>query len=86
MKKSKTLTSLVAAWALVGPAHFQRGEKQRHQQQSEFSMEKEIVPVQEPLTLRESAVHAMEKDSAVSSCVANEKIADSRVLASWFVA
>jgi hypothetical protein len=80
------LTPLIVAFIPMCSGQTQQMQKRQHQQQREFSMEKEIVPLRKPLPLPESAAQALKMDGAVSSCAKDENLPNERALASWFVA
>jgi hypothetical protein len=51
-----------------------------------FSFEKVIVPIRKPVALPDSALRALERDSAVVSCLAEQGLPQTPVPGSWFVA
>ena len=73
---------------VIAPAGLIQSQSQsvQNQQQTEFSMEREIVPIRRPITLPEAGVQVLKKDSAVSSCAADENLPNDQILQTWFVA
>ncbi len=86
MKGKEPLALLILlAVLLCSPQARLSAGTQRHEQ-NEFSMEWEVVPIERPLTLPDAAARAIEKDSAVSSCLERENPPSERFPVSWFVA
>jgi len=86
MKKKELLTPLLMVGVLVVFARAQQRERAQHQQQTEFSMEQEIVPIKKALTPPEAALRTLERQPAVSSCLESENSSNGQLPASWFVA
>ena len=62
------------------------GASRLRPEQTEFSMEQELVPVTRPTNLSDAALQALGRDSAVSSCLGVEKSSRDLPPASWFIA
>ena len=62
------------------------GTSRLRPEQTEFSMEQELVPVTRPTNLSDAALQALGRDSAVSSCLGVEKSSRDLPPASWFIA
>jgi hypothetical protein len=86
LKQRALLAQFVVLGLLAYPALTRQKGREQPRQQTGFSMEQEIVPIQKPLSLPERALQALKKDPAVSSCASDEKSPNDGALASWFVA
>lgn len=76
---------LLAGTALNFP-QVREGKSHVRPEQTEFSMETEIVPVARPTDLPQAALQALSSDSAVSSCLGGQGSPHEMPPASWFVA
>ena len=80
------LVSLLLCVVLVGFAQVRQANPKENHEQHDFSIEQEIVPIERPVGLPESALQALQEDSAVISCLADQNVKNDRVPSSWFVA
>jgi hypothetical protein len=84
--KDQALLILMLVLTVFGAASpAQQGEKTREREQLDFSMEQEIVPIQQPVTLSKGALKVLEKEADVSSCMENAKLSAGQLPNSWFV-
>jgi len=85
MRHKSRLGLLLAVTMYGATGHTQQGEKPLQREQSSFSMEQEIVPIEKPVTLPGGALQALEKDTDVSSCMENANVSSGQLPSSWFV-
>ena len=64
----------------------QHAKPKEQEEQSDFGIELEAVPIQRPVTLRRAALDALSKDASVASCLENEGLSPKELPANWFVA
>jgi hypothetical protein len=79
------LVAILLIWA----SFFQQDREKKSRmapEQTVFSVELEVVPVARPTNLSEAAIHALAKDSAVSSCLGEENSSRHLPPNSWFLA
>jgi len=60
--------------------------KHRQSEQSDFSVEQELVPVEKPSHLSQEALQVLAKEAGVASCLKNEGLSSDQLPSSWFVA
>jgi hypothetical protein len=68
----------------VGGQAQQTGKTRQHEQ-SGFSVEQEIVPVEKPTILPRGALQVLAKEAGVASCLENENVSSDQLPPSWFV-
>lgn len=86
MKEKERLVPLLLIGVFFTCSQARQDAKKQHHEQTEFSMEREILPIEKPVTLSEDALRALRKDPAVSSCLESENLPNDRLPVSWFVA
>jgi len=60
--------------------------QRHHDEQTDFSMETEIVPVVHPFPLSRAALNALAPDKRVAFCLRENKLEPQQLPANWFVA
>lgn len=55
-------------------------------EQSEFGIERDIIPIQRPVTLPQGALDVLSKDDRIASCLENDELSAEELPANWFAA
>ena len=74
--------------AILFPSHInsQNSPKTQTREQSSFSVELEISPIQKPAALSEEALQALAKDNHIRSCLDSQNLPPEKLPANWFIA
>jgi hypothetical protein len=63
----------------------QHAKPKEPEEQSDFGIELEVAPIQQPVTLQRAALDGLSKDASVASCLENEGLSPEELPANWFV-
>lgn len=60
-------------------------EKGEQKEQSSFSVEQDIVPIEKPSHLPQEALQVLAEEAGVASCLENEGLSSDKLPSSWFI-
>ena len=86
MNFRRTIPLVMIGALLPGHGANQNQAKSPVQEQSGFSYELEIDPIQKPVALSEVALQVLAKDELIRSCLDRRNLAPEKLPANWFVA
>ena len=82
----KVLLVLLISCVIITSVDLTSEEKRGQNEQSGFSVEQELVPVEKPSRLPQEALRVLAKEVGVASCLENEGVSSEQLPSSWFIA
>lgn len=83
--QKKVLLALLISCLITMSVDLTSKEKRGQNEQSGFSVEQELVPIEKPSHLPQEALQVLAKEVGVASCLENEGVSSDQLPSSWFI-